>query len=82
MEVDLVLPKLSASMTEGVISEWRVKPGDPVRAGDVLCDVESDKAVVEIESEWDATVVEVLAPAGQSLAVGTVIAHLRVAEDA
>lgn len=69
-------------MTEGVISEWRVKPGDPVRAGDVLCDVESDKAVVEIESEWDATVVEVLAPAGQSLVVGTVIAHLRVAEDA
>ena len=82
MKVDLVLPKLSATMTDGVIADWRVKPGDSVRVGDVLCDVESDKAVVEIESEWDATVVELLAPTGQSLAVGTIIAHLRVAEGA
>ena len=82
MQVDLVLPKLGATMTDGVIAEWRVKAGDFVHVGDVLCDVESDKAVVEIESEWDATVVEVLAVAGQPLAIGTVIAHLRVTEGA
>src|ERR1700741_2962405 len=49
------MPLMSDTMTEGVISEWHKKVGDKVKAGDVLADVETDKATMELENYVDGT---------------------------
>lgn len=76
MKIGLRLPKLGATMTEGAIVKWHAKPGDHVQPGDVLCEVESDKAVIDVESAWEATVTEILVGIGEKVPVGTVIAQL------
>ena len=53
---EVAMPKLSDSMEEGKIIAWKVKPGDTVRSGDILAEIESDKAVMELESFHDGVV--------------------------
>jgi pyruvate dehydrogenase E2 component (dihydrolipoamide acetyltransferase) len=50
------MPKMSDTMTEGVIASWSKKVGDTVKSGDVLAEVETDKATLELESYNDGTV--------------------------
>lgn len=76
MKIGLRLPKLGATMAEGTIVKWNVQPGDQVRAGDILCEVETDKSVIDVESAWDATMSEIVIGPGEPVPVGTVIAHL------
>lgn len=72
---DLVMPKLGLTMTEGVLAEWRVHPGQPFKTGDVLVVVETDKIASEVEADSDGVLIETTIPAGETVAVGTLIAR-------
>jgi pyruvate dehydrogenase E2 component (dihydrolipoamide acetyltransferase) len=76
MPIDVTMPKLTDSMEEGRIVEWKVGPGERVREGDVLAEIETDKAVMELESFWNGTVAELLRANGDVAAVGDVIARI------
>jgi len=67
------MPKLADTMTEGTLVKWRVKEGDKLSAGDVLGEVETDKATMEIESFDDGIVHKLLIAAGQKVPCGTPI---------
>jgi pyruvate dehydrogenase E2 component (dihydrolipoamide acetyltransferase) len=74
MITEVILPKLGQTMEEGAIVEWLKNEGDPVKRGDVLFTVESDKAVLEVESTARGFLRKILVPAGQAVAVLTVVA--------
>ncbi len=74
---DFRMPALGADMEAGTLVEWHVKPGDAVKRGDVVADVETDKGIVEVEI-WESGVVESLSVApGTKVPVGTVLATTR-----
>jgi len=67
------LPDIGEGIHEGEIVKWFVKPGDEVKEDDVLCEVQNDKAVVEIPSPVEGKVLEILVPEGQTAVVGDVL---------
>ena len=71
---ELTMPKLSDSMADAVILRWLKSPGDAFARGEGLIEVETDKATVVYEAEWDGTLDAILAPAGATVAVGEPIA--------
>ncbi|MBS1105340.1 MAG: branched-chain alpha-keto acid dehydrogenase subunit [Deltaproteobacteria bacterium] len=73
------MPSLGADMEAGTLVEWRVRPGDAVRRGDIVALVDTDKAVIEVEIWEDGVVDELLVAAGQKVPVGTPLARLRAA---
>ncbi len=73
---EILMPRLSDTMEEGVVSTWHKKPGDAVAAGDVLVDIETDKALMEYEAYEDGVLGEILVAEGDSAAIGTPIARL------
>jgi pyruvate dehydrogenase E2 component (dihydrolipoamide acetyltransferase) len=73
---EVTMPKLSDSMQEGKIIAWRVKPGARVREGDVLAEVESDKATMELECFHDGVLSKVLHGDGSEVPVGEVIGYI------
>jgi pyruvate dehydrogenase E2 component (dihydrolipoamide acetyltransferase) len=72
---DIVMPKLGLTMTEGLLAEWRVGPGDTVRAGDVLFVVETDKIATDVEATDAGEIREVLVKPGETIPVGTTVAR-------
>ena len=72
----LTMPSLSPTMESGVISSWSKKVGDFIDVGEVLAEIETDKAVMEFEMVDEGYIRVLLAEAGQELAVGTPIAIL------
>ncbi|MFD2515433.1 pyruvate dehydrogenase complex dihydrolipoamide acetyltransferase [Pontibacter locisalis] len=68
------MPKMSDTMTEGVIASWQKKEGDKVSAGDILAEVETDKATMELESYEDGTLLYIGPKKGDSVPVDAVIA--------
>lgn len=74
MSVEITMPKLSETMEEGTVLEWRIQPGDRVQKGDVIAEVETDKAAMEMEVFADGVVDEIHVLAGETVAVGAVIA--------
>jgi pyruvate dehydrogenase E2 component (dihydrolipoamide acetyltransferase) len=64
------MPKLSDTMTEGTLVKWRKQKGDKVVAGDILAEIETDKATMELEAFDDGILSEVYVPEGQKVAVG------------
>ncbi len=77
MAIELKMPALSPTMEEGTLAKWLVKEGDSVSAGDVLAEIETDKATMEFESIDEGTVGKILVPEGtEEVKVGTVIAVL------
>ncbi|MFT4033810.1 MAG: pyruvate dehydrogenase complex dihydrolipoamide acetyltransferase [Siphonobacter sp.] len=68
------MPLLSDTMTEGVIAEWLKKVGDKVKSGDILAEVETDKATMELENYADGTLLYVAADKGQAIAVNGILA--------
>jgi len=76
MGLEITLPKLSDTMEEGTVLRWLKQAGDTVRRGDVIVEVETDKADMEVESEHAGVIEKILVDAGQSVAVGTVLAVL------
>ncbi|WP_163530306.1 dihydrolipoamide acetyltransferase family protein [Halobacillus ihumii] len=73
MAFEFKLPDIGEGIHEGEIAKWFVKPGDEVKEDDVLCEVQNDKAVVEIPSQVDGTVKELHVEEGETTTVGTVI---------
>ncbi|HEU4453869.1 MAG TPA: dihydrolipoamide acetyltransferase family protein [Longimicrobium sp.] len=75
------MPSLGADMAAGTLMEWRVRPGDTVRRGDIVAQVETEKAAIEVEV-WESGIVEeILVPEGARVPVGTVLARLRPAAE-
>ena len=72
--IEIKMPRLSDTMEEGAISTWRKHPGDAVAVGDVLVEIETDKAVMEYEAYQAGTLAEILVPEGRSADIGTPIA--------
>ena len=76
MPIEIVMPKLGLTMTEGLIMEWRKKPGDPVWKGDILFVLETEKVTYEVESPEDGSMGKVLVKEQETVPVGAVIAYL------
>lgn len=70
----VLMPKMSDTMTEGTIAAWHKKPGDEVKSGDILAEIETDKATMELEAYEDGTLLYVGIKEGDSIAVDGVIA--------
>jgi pyruvate dehydrogenase E2 component (dihydrolipoamide acetyltransferase) len=68
------MPKMSDTMTEGVLAKWHKKVGDKVKSGDVLAEVETDKATMDMESYWDGTLLFIGVEEGASVPVDAVMA--------
>jgi pyruvate dehydrogenase E2 component (dihydrolipoamide acetyltransferase) len=73
---DVILPMLGETMNDGVIVEWMKAMGEPVKRGDVLFAVETDKAILEVEASADGFLREILTPAGERVPVLAVVARL------
>jgi pyruvate dehydrogenase E1 component beta subunit len=74
---DVLMPALSPTMEEGTLAKWHVKKGDQVRAGDVIAEIETDKATMEVEAVDEGTVEDILVPEGaEGVKVNTPIARL------
>ena len=77
MEIKILMPALSPTMTEGNLTKWYVKEGDMIKAGDLIAEVETDKATMEVEAVDEGIVKELLHKEGkESIAVNTPIAIL------
>jgi pyruvate dehydrogenase E2 component (dihydrolipoamide acetyltransferase) len=74
--IEFKLPSLGADMDQGKLLEWKVKPGDAVKRGDVVAVVDTSKAAVEVEIWHDGTVFELLLQPGETVPVGTAMATL------
>ena len=74
--IEFKLPSLGADMDEGTLLEWKVKPGDAVKKGQVIAVVDTTKAAVDVECWQEGTVHELVAEAGDKMPVGTVMATL------
>ena len=61
---DIIMPALSPTMEEGTLSKWFVKEGNSVQAGDVIAEIETDKATMEIEAVDDGVIDKLLVPEG------------------
>ena len=80
MAVEIKMPALSPTMETGTLATWNVAVGDEVRSGDVIAEIETDKATMEVEAVEEGVIASILIAAGsENVAVGTVIA--RLAED-
>ncbi|SKB25360.1 pyruvate dehydrogenase complex E1 component subunit beta [Sphingopyxis flava] len=77
MPIELKMPALSPTMEEGTLAKWLVKEGDTVKSGDILAEIETDKATMEFEAVDEGTIASILVPEGtDSVKVGTVIATI------
>jgi pyruvate dehydrogenase E1 component beta subunit len=75
--VEILMPALSPTMEEGTLAKWHVKEGDTVKAGDVIAEIETDKATMEVEAVDEGVVGAILVPAGtENVKVNTPIARL------
>jgi pyruvate dehydrogenase E2 component (dihydrolipoamide acetyltransferase) len=75
MPIELKMPALSPTMEEGTLAKWLVKEGDTVASGDILAEIETDKATMEFEAVDEGTIAKILVPEGtDEVKVGTVIA--------
>jgi pyruvate dehydrogenase E1 component beta subunit len=83
MPIDILMPALSPTMTEGKLARWLKNEGDNVRAGDVIAEIETDKATMEVEAVDEGVLSAILVPAGsENVAVNTPIARLNGAAGA
>ena len=64
MSIPVLMPALSPTMTEGKLAKWHVKVGDAVKSGQVICEIETDKATMEVEAVDEGTVAQILVPEG------------------
>ena len=74
---EIVMPQLSDSMEEGKLVSWKVSVGQSVKSGDVIAEVESDKAIMEVQTFKDGVVKELLVKEDDEVKIGTVIARIQ-----
>ena len=76
MALDITMPRLSDSMEEGVVVKWHVEVGASVERGQLLAEIDTDKATMEYEADAAGTILEILVHEGESALIGTPIARL------
>ena len=76
MATEGLMPKLGLTMTEGTIEEWKIKEGQPVKKGDVLFTVATDKLTNDVECEADGTLLKIVLPAGETADCKSVVAYI------
>src|SRR5512137_554225 len=77
MPIQVLMPALSPTMTEGKLARWAKKEGEKVKPGDVLAEIETDKATMEVEAVDEGTLGKILVPEGtENVAVNTPIAMI------
>jgi pyruvate dehydrogenase E2 component (dihydrolipoamide acetyltransferase) len=81
MPTEITMPQLSDTMTEGTLVKWYKKEGDAVKSGEKIADIETDKAVMEMESFDDGTLAQIIAEEGAKVPVGAPIALLAVGSE-
>ena len=81
MPIDVIMPKMGMGMSEGKLSRWQVQDGDSVEAGQVVLEVETDKATAEMTADVDG-VISVVVAEGEVVDVGTVLGRIEPAEGA
>ena len=75
MSINITMPALSPTMEEGKLAKWHVKEGDSVSSGDVIAEIETDKATMEVESIDEGTIGKILVPEGtEGVKVNAIIA--------
>ncbi len=75
MKTEILMPSLSPTMEEGSLAKWYVSPGDKVKPGDIIADIETDKALMEYESIEEGTIVELIVKEGtENIKVNSLIA--------
>ena len=77
----ILMPRLSDTMTEGVIAAWHKKVGDTVKKGDLLAEIETDKATMELESYQDGVLLHIGTPRGGKLQVNDLLAIFGKADE-
>ena len=81
MAIKIEMPKLSDTMEEGVISKWNVNEGDEVLAGDIIAEVETDKATMDVEVFDAGTVLRIVPGEGDAVPLGGLIAIIGEADE-
>ena len=77
MSINILMPALSPTMTEGKLAKWHVKVGDEVKSGQVICEIETDKATMEVEAVDEGKIGQIVVPEGEEgVKVNAVIAIL------
>src|SRR6476660_6528673 len=77
MSLELKMPALSPTMEDGTLAKWLVKEGDDVKSGDILAEIETDKATMEFEAVDEGKIAKILVPEGsEGVKVGAPIAIL------
>ncbi|MGQ9813683.1 MAG: lipoyl domain-containing protein, partial [Candidatus Roseilinea sp.] len=75
--MDILMPKVGLTMTEGVIVDWHKRPGDWVRQGEVLFTFETEKSTLDFESPAEGLLTDILVPTGQPIPCLTPVAAIR-----
>lgn len=78
MPIEVILPKVDMDMENGIITEWKVAPGDRVRQGQILFDIETNKSVMEVESPGSGVIRDLAPITGEPVAVGTIVGWIDV----
>jgi pyruvate dehydrogenase E2 component (dihydrolipoamide acetyltransferase) len=73
---EVTMPRLSDTMSEGTVGRWLKKPGDQVSSGEIIAEIETDKATMELESFESGTLQKIVIPEGQTVPIGEVIAFI------
>ena len=76
MAHSFLMPKLGHLMEEATVLCWHKQVGEPVEKGEILLEVETVKAIIEVESDYSGVVLEILVPEGEAVEVGTPLALL------
>src|SRR5260370_37101517 len=80
MSINILMPALSPTMTEGKLAKWHVKVGDTVKSGQVMCEIETDKATMEVEAVDESKIGQTVVPGGPEGISGNAVMPIPLAE--
>jgi pyruvate dehydrogenase E2 component (dihydrolipoamide acetyltransferase) len=81
MATEVIMPSLGFDMVEGVVARWLKKEGEPVKKGEAIVEIETEKATVEVEAAASGVLQKIIVPAGETVAVGTVIGMIAAPDE-
>src|SRR3982751_1413648 len=81
MPVEITMPQQSDTMTEGTVVKWRKNEGEKVKSGETIAEIETDKAVMEMEAFEGGTLAHIAVKEGEKVAVGAVLAVLATGKE-
>ncbi|MCS6883252.1 MAG: biotin/lipoyl-containing protein, partial [Oscillochloridaceae bacterium] len=79
---EVTMPRLSDTMSEGTVGRWLKQPGDPVVAGEIIAEIETDKATMELEAFESGVLQQIIVPEGKTVPIGEVIALIGAGPEA